>query len=188
MKRTLSVLLILTIAMLSVFALQPQNSNFNIYGYYHGSTLAEGSMRVVLTAYTGNVINLGSVELGPGHIGAEKQVFSWELESTMTSGTARITFEFSTLEAFTNGKYHHPSYTLKLVNESTLSASSNTISVTRQDNYLAPSTAKNSFSLSGSAVVNSEQTGYVTLNVTDMISDSGTYNYRSIVTVKLEAL
>lgn len=147
-KALLTILAIL--ACLPAFGL---TENMQIRGYYN-SRNSSGTVEFKVTeSVTGQGRNLLSsyVNLTDEYTEAEKEVFSWTLTGTSRNSVS-LTFTFFPLQAYLNGYYYQPSYTIKMTKNATMIGTK----TTSADNFKisGASFSKSLDNLDGSVYIN----------------------------------
>lgn len=115
MRRTLCIIITI-LACLPAYSL---TQTMQIKGYYKSAT--NGSVDFKITeSVTGQNRNLLSsyVNLTDDYTTASKEVFTWTLTGT-SKNTVSITFTFFPLQAYVNGYYYQPAYTITMTKNAT---------------------------------------------------------------------
>lgn len=129
MKRFLIVLFMLTVSMIMVFAdthlgrteNSVTDSSFIVQGYYKGvQETGSDAATLTFTDYSSQQIihNTQStdgtkVPITSNHLNNDGIIFSWSLLGSANK-TTTLKFTFSVLQAYVNGYYYRPTYTLKM--------------------------------------------------------------------------
>ncbi|MCQ2412480.1 MAG: hypothetical protein MJ057_05940 [Sphaerochaetaceae bacterium] len=113
--------LLISLTALICLPLFSLTQTMQIHGYYNSMSSDSSVDFKVTESVTGQNRNLLSsyVNLTDDYTTAAKEVFSWTLTGT-SRNSASITFTFFPLQAYVNGYFYQPSYTITMTKNTTM--------------------------------------------------------------------